>query len=563
MGLTVREVLYTEVLKDAKVTAGRAGLSNEIKGVTIIEAPDIVKFIDGGEVLLTGLYAFKFCSVEVFQGYLLELTKKEISALVLKRGRDVEYADNKISLLTAFAEDHNIPLIEVPFAIAFRNIMSLIMERLFSEEVTRLKYFKTTHDNFTALIFSLNSSDKRVEKILDVLGKLIRNPVAVFNYNKVCIATVNPKIDTISIYDDAEACEPGFYSNYTYLKQKVSVHEEDKTYNQYLVLFEVPVGIKLYLVITEINPEIDTMDYIAIENAITALRQEFFRLYTINELEKKFQNDILFNILNKKINTKQELQKSISLLEMPLNGFYRVMVIGTAIESNFIDKPDSDILYMDILNDAVSHVFRRAKFCVDFDKLIILEEQAQCEKEEEYRKEVKEAILKIQKQLSRYNKYLRVKAGVSKIIEGIANISAGFREANDALMFIDMAGDISGEGSQEIMFFSDLGIFKFLCQLNEPEQFWEYIPSSLRKLYDCKKPQREDMLITLKAYLNHNHNLAETARALFIHYKTAAYRIEKIAKLTGMDFNNPNEMLSVRIGLVACKMLEKFDNKNS
>jgi len=239
------------------------------------------------------------------------------------------------------------------------------------------------------------------------------------------------------------------------------------------------------------------------------------------------------------------------------------MVIGTAIESNFIDKPDSDILYMDILNDAVSHVFRRAKFCVDFDKLIILEEQAQCEKEEEYRKEVKEAILKIQKQLSRYNKYLRVKAGVSKIIEGIANISAGFREANDALMFIDMAGDISGEGSQEIMFFSDLGIFKFLCQLNEPEQFWEYIPSSLRKLYDCKKPQREDMLITLKAYLNHNHNLAETARALFIHYKTAAYRIEKIAKLTGMDFNNPNEMLSVRIGLVACKMLEKFDNKNS
>ena len=563
MGLTVKELLQTEMLKDAKVTAGKAGLDNEIKGVTIIEAPDIVKFIDGGEVLLTGLYAFKFCSVEVFEGYLLEFTKKEISALVLKRGRDVEYADNKISLLTAFAEDHDIPLIEVPFAIAFRNIMRLIMERLFSEEVTRLKYFKTTHDNFTALIFSLNSSDKRVEKMLDVLGKLIRNPVAVFNYNNVCIATANPKIDTINICDDAEVCEPGFYSNYTYLKQKVSVHEEGKIYNQYLVLFEVPVSIKLYLVITEINPEIDTMDYIAIENAITALRQEFFRIYTINELEKKFQNDILFNILNKKINTKQELQKSISLLEMPLNGFYRVMVLGTEIESNYIDKPDSDVLYMDILNDAVSHVFRRAKICVDFDKLIILEEQAQCEKEEEYRNEVKEAILKIQKQLSRYKKYLRVKAGVSKIIEGIANISAGFREANDALMFVDMAGDISGEGSQEIMFFSDLGILKFLCQLNEPEQFREYIPNSLRKLYDYKKPQREDMLITLKAYLNHNHNLAETARVLFIHYKTAAYRIEKIAKLTGMDFNNPNEMLSVRIGLVACKMLEKFENKNS
>ena len=56
MGLTVRELLLAEEMKDIKVLAGDRGLDKEIKGVTIIEAPDIVKFIDGGEVLLTGLY---------------------------------------------------------------------------------------------------------------------------------------------------------------------------------------------------------------------------------------------------------------------------------------------------------------------------------------------------------------------------------------------------------------------------------------------------------------------------------------------------------------------------
>jgi len=562
VGLIVREVLQTEILKDVKVTGGIAGLDNEIKGITIIEAPDIVKFIDGGEVLLTGLYAFKHCSVEEFEGYINELTKKKISALVLKRGRDVEYADTKIILLSAFAESHNIPLIEVPFEISFRNIMSYIMERLFNEEVTMLKYFRTTHDNFAALTFSQRSSEQGVEKILDVLAKLIRNPAAVFNCNKVCIGTTDEKIDTISISDDTSVCEPGFYSNYTYLQQKVRIEAVgDEQYNQYLVLFEMTYGAKLYLVITEINPEINTMDYIAIENAITALRQEFSRLHAINELEKKFQNDILYNILNKKVYSKAELQKNVKLLDMSLDGVYRIVVMSTSVEKNFNREENPKISYTDILNDAVTHIFRKTKICVDLDKLIIIEELHQDQKEDEYRNKIKQIIEKVQNQISQYNKYLKVKAGVSKAVKGIENISAGFKEASDALMLVDIAGDISEADSRQIMMFSDLGIFKLLCELNEPKQFLEYIPDTLKKLYYYKKPQRKDLLITLKTYLDHNQNLTKTAQDLFIHYKTAAYRVEKIGRLTGMDFDNPNEVLAVRIGLVVYKMIENY-NKN-
>ena len=89
MGLTVRELLLAEEMKDIKVLAGDRGLDKEIKGVTIIEAPDIVKFIDGGEVLLTGLYAFRSCTVDEFRTYINELSRKSVSALVLKRGRKV------------------------------------------------------------------------------------------------------------------------------------------------------------------------------------------------------------------------------------------------------------------------------------------------------------------------------------------------------------------------------------------------------------------------------------------------------------------------------------------
>ena len=191
MGFSVRELLLEDELNEVKLLGGEKGLDKEIKGVTIIEAPDIVKFIDGGEVLLTGLYAFRSCSIEEFQRYINELTRKSVSALILKKGRKVENADVKIDLLLEFAQTHGIPILEVPFEFSFRDIMSLIMERLFNEEVTRLKYFKTTHDNFAALALAPDATGKGVDKILDVLAKLIRNPVAVFNQNMTCVAATD------------------------------------------------------------------------------------------------------------------------------------------------------------------------------------------------------------------------------------------------------------------------------------------------------------------------------------------------------------------------------------
>ena len=80
MGFTVSDLLKTEILKDAVLLGGEAGLSNEIQGVTIIEAPDIVRFISGGEFLLTSFYAFQSCTREEFREYFQDLAQKKVSA---------------------------------------------------------------------------------------------------------------------------------------------------------------------------------------------------------------------------------------------------------------------------------------------------------------------------------------------------------------------------------------------------------------------------------------------------------------------------------------------------
>ena len=552
MGFSVNDLLLAEELKDAKILGGKEGLDRQIKGVTIIEAPDIVKFINGGEVLLTGLYAFRSCSVEEFQKYINELTKKSVSALIMKRGRKVENADIKIELLREFANTHGIPVLEVPFEISFRDIMSRIMERLFNEEVTRLKYFKTTHDNFAALALSPDSGNRGADNILDVLAKLIHNPVAVFNQNLSCLAATEDAARVLTISEDARTFEPGIYSSYTYLRQE---GEEP----QCLIQVKMSFREKIYLVVTERNQALDVMDFIAAESAITALRFEFSRQYAVTELEKKFQNDIMHNILNGKIHSIGELQKNTTLLGVDINGSYRVIVFGMANESMTKGDFKAKVKDTNVLSQAIVHYIKDAKIQNDLDKIVVIQAVDKEQTQEEYRREIKKIVESVQEDVSMHNKHLKVKAGVGKVVDGIIHLPESFKEANEAFMFVDVAGELSEEGSPQAMLFSDLGIFKLLCQLEDPSMLLEYVPEGLQKLYNYKKPQRDDLIVTLKTYLDRNQNLSKTAQELYVHYKTAAYRIEKITKITGIDFDNANEVLAVRIGLVVYKMIENYN----
>lgn len=552
MGFSVNDLLLAEELKDAKILGGKEGLDRQIKGVTIIEAPDIVKSINGGEVLLTGLYAFRSCSVEEFQKYINELTKKSVSALIMKRGRKVENADIKIELLLEFANTHGIPVLEVPFEISFRDIMSRIMERLFNEEVTRLKYFKTTHDNFAALALSPDSGNRGADNILDVLAKLIHNPVAVFNQNLSCLAATEDAARVLTISEDARTFEPGIYSSYTYLRQE---GEEP----QCLIQVKMSFREKIYLVVTERNQALDVMDFIAAESAITALRFEFSRQYAVTELEKKFQNDIMHNILNGKIHSIGELQKNTTLLGVDINGSYRVIVFGMANESMTKGDFKAKVKDTNVLSQAIVHYIKDAKIQNDLDKIVVIQAVDKEQTQEEYRREIKKIVESVQEDVSMHNKHLKVKAGVGKVVDGIIHLPESFKEANEAFMFVDVAGELSEEGSPQAMLFSDLGIFKLLCQLEDPSMLLEYVPEGLQKLYNYKKPQRDDLIVTLKTYLDRNQNLSKTAQELYVHYKTAAYRIEKITKITGIDFDNANEVLAVRIGLVVYKMIENYN----
>ena len=84
-----------------------------------------------------------------------------------------------------------------------------------------------------------------------------------------------------------------------------------------------------------------------------------------------------------------------------------------------------------------------------------------------------------------------------------------------------------------------------------------FIPESLNKLrqYDIQK--NGELVDTLECYLNDQPKLKKRhSELMFIHYRTASYRLQKIIEITNIDFNNAAEVLGVRNGLIAIRVLE-------
>lgn len=84
-----------------------------------------------------------------------------------------------------------------------------------------------------------------------------------------------------------------------------------------------------------------------------------------------------------------------------------------------------------------------------------------------------------------------------------------------------------------------------------------YIPETLKKLYEYDDEHKGELIPTLQMFLSKNQSIKKTAGAMFVHYRTVSYRMEKIKEITGINFDNANEVLAVSNGLVIYKMLNK------
>lgn len=547
MEYRIRDILTLPSLKEAVVLSGKHYLHKIVNGTTIMEAPDIADWLKGGELILTSLYPIRSFNEKEQTQFIKKLAEKGVSALVIKNHRFVNEIPQSI---VNEAEKCNLPIIQIPKEVPYVDIMYPVMEEIMNTQVKKLQYYKEIHDQFTAL----SLADESPDKIIETLENLIGNPVALFDRNFFCIATTTPSLSTFEIV------EKFYYDNKTedmkfpHYRQIVKYIEENEQVGyQIVVPIETINHIKAYLLISEMNKPLQELDFIAVDNAATSLSLELVKQFAVAEVDKRFKNDLIEQLIEGKLPS-NILYQNANLIGWNLEGAFAVVLFKMSESNNESVneiKPNGNeetLLYETIYKYLPNAIIGSKSGLT----LVLWKINKEEKKNEVWMKRIKERVSSIQKLVKRQNSNLLIQVGFGTLSEKIETISESFKRAKDALEF----GEIIN-GNESITAFSELGVFRMLCQYTNTDELKTFIPPSLQKLLSYQQTNKADLLATLKVFLQCNQNATKASQILFIHHKTAVYRIERIKEITGMNFEDPEEMLLVQIGLKIIELLER------
>jgi len=317
--ITVKELMQLGPLKASKVVAGFQNLHNVVKGVTIMEAPDIVNWLSGGELLLTSLYSTSGEDVN-YQEFTQKLSDKGVCALAVKVRRFVDEIPLEI---IETANEVGLPIIELEGNVRFVDIMYPVMEMLFNKQVIELKYYKEVQERFTALALHCEG----LESITETLAELVGNPVAVFDKSRKCLHTTDGRINQfneVTEFYDRELLSDKF-SFYRHLVMFPSYGEEPIP--QVVVPIQALSQIKAYLTVAEINRPMQDMDFICLEHAATVVTLDRVKRFAVREVEQRFRNDIIEHLISGEVEVNTLLERA-SLLEWDINRSFVVVLFN-------------------------------------------------------------------------------------------------------------------------------------------------------------------------------------------------------------------------------------------
>ena len=552
MAYTVRKLLESEQFPKMKLLCGEKGLDLEVKGIRIIEIEDMERYLTGGEILITSFQVYLSCNDREVEQHFEDLVKSDISGFIVKKRKEYDPTGRRLSLLEKHCKKYEIPLVEISEDSYYWGIIRYVMIQVFDKDTARLKYFKITHDSFNTFILNNNGSCNTASNIIKFLSVMIENPVVLYYGDLNCMVSTNSDNSKLILSDEIQPYKPNIITKFQYMKQMKG------SCVQYVVKFAILSEVEIYITITEENRELTELDYMAIENAIINLQYGFLSEFAQDEEKKTYQRDLIHNILNGLLSSK-EMTEAAAQLGMKESDTYRVVDFHT-IKKNVQRKYTKEQLHeVGVIEGELMHLLPDALIYRNMDQIVMIQQVDSNQTELEYQKEMEEVEDVIQRSILYRKKDTDFQIGIGKSVEGYQRLKESYQEASRAIKYIDIIRLVTGDKNKSVVHYSNLGFFQIFGKVDDMTELERCIPETLKKLYLYDDEHKGELITTLQMYLRNNQSIKKTADAMFVHYRTMSYRLEKIKQISGINFDNANEVLAVSNGLIIYKMLKEIE----
>ncbi len=532
MNITVKDLLSLKAYREAKVVGGAAGLGNRVLGITIMEDTTIGEWLKGGEIIITSLIPIKGLSSHERMSFFEGLLNDKLSGVIVKTGK---YIDKVPVKLIEWGEENSIPIIEIPRHILYTDIMYPTMSEILEKQVFQLEYFRKIHEKFREMAIK----DCSIEKVIEVLSEIIGNPVEIYDKNhNLILSTFRDPIDIILKVGDREnLINKEFYK---YSKIKIDNNE----INQIITKISSIDDTNLYLSVIELNKEVTELDFLAIENACTNVALNMTKNIAVKEVEERFMNDIVNNILFRKPELNDTLLKKANISGIDLFGRYFISVLNMKVD---ID----DIKYN--LKKKLGRLVKKYQgvYSLRDDNIIIFVKEKNGIDSNKILKEFKKDLNNLNLFILNICENDGFVAGIGRKTKGYENFINSYQQAIDA---INIGRELNKENT--IFDYEELGSFKLISDIAKSKDINTYIPASVLSLMEIDKEKNSELLKTLEAYIKNNNHIKNTSKELFIHPKTVSYRLEQIKSLTDTDLEDSDELFEIQIGIKILNFLE-------
>lgn len=138
--------------------------------------------------------------------------------------------------------------------------------------------------------------------------------------------------------------------------------------------------------------------------------------------------------------------------------------------------------------------------------------------------------------------------GIGRPVGRLLDLRTSYREAAQAMALEHRLRH------RKPQVYANLGVYRLLLPLAETNELRAFATQVLGRLIADERAGKTDLLETLRVYFECNGNVAQTAKALYIHRNTLLYRLDRVREVGALDLDDAETRLQVQLALRAYEL---------
>ncbi|GGG15104.1 PucR family transcriptional regulator [Paenibacillus abyssi] len=544
--LNVRSLLKRPLFQQAKLLAGKRGISRNVGWIHILEITSATPFTNKNDLILTtGLGIHQFADERM--GYLQQLIAQEAAGLCIELN---PYFPEVPQEMIQLANQHDFPIIVFETPVRFVDITQDVHALLINKQYQILKDM----EQFARKLQQMSLDSTNIQNILRLLQEHTSSQVIYYSLidKSLFAPPVSPKIaqDIISRYRseiDNDAIGSKESTVFVLNEKKQIISQPVICLGQTLSY----VGILLH--------DKEPTDYmiLLLDYVVKAVAHILLRKLFIEHKSSENQAQLINDILQYKVENEEQALARIGL--RPLNkGNYLFLGGLIEIEHDLVmdDEGELEALTQDIVVLLRSLLSKNGIYnllLVKNNQIYVL-----CIRESfsdnPGSKIIKEPLLKTTEQLKtaiNYNlsKHIKIISGFGNLKPKLVEAAQSFKEAFDTISVARMLPRPIHP------FYDELGIYQLFKGMTDEHILTSYVSAHLGPVLDHDNKNNSFLLETLDQYLSCMGAKQETAERLFIHRQTLYHRLDKLEELLGEGFLRPEKRINLEVALRAYEIV--------